>query len=172
MQSSKKNILIAIFGLLLALALFAFIRNPDLLSASILSLQDAETIRANKRDIWYKNEWNILDTFVSDQLTDINSLTFSIIYDPQDIDIDTNNIMTQVPYEIVSKDQDMIIIKFVNFSGWDYDYNQSLFELPYKWDMPQILISQWIANLKSWDQKQLSIWLLNDHNKDYHQDFN
>ena len=167
MQKFKTNILIFWLAILLSVSLFYVTENTAMFSASILSLQDEEIIKAKSRDIWYKNEWNILDTFLSDKLDGISSITFSVIYDNENVELDLKKLDSQTEYEIVSANDGGVVIKFTNFSGIDYDYRQSLFELPFtgdKWTISQILISEWTVNLFNWENKNLSIWLLNSEN--------
>ncbi len=164
MQRFKTNIIIFWLAIVLSVSLFYITENTSLFSASILSLQDAETIKAKSRDIWYKNEWNILDTFLSEQLQSISSITFSVIYDNANIDLNLEKLDSQTDYEIISDNEGGVVIKFTNFSGIDYDYHQSLFELPFtgdRWSMSQVLISEWMVNLFNWEHKNLSIGLLN-----------
>ena len=164
MQRFKTNIIIFWLAIVLSVSLFYVTENTSLFSASILSLQDAETIKAKSRDIWYKNEWNILDTFLSEQLQSISSITFSVIYDNNNIDLNLEKLDSQTDYEIISDNEWGVVIKFTNFSGIDYDYHQSLFELPFtgdKWDMSKVLISEWMVNLFNGENKNLSIGLLN-----------
>ncbi len=172
MDKLKTNIIIFLIAIVLSTALFYATEHPELFSASILSLQDAETIEAQNRDIWYKNEWNILDTFLSYDLQNISSITFSVIYDYQNTNLDIQKIDAQTEYEIIADSEWGVVIKFTNFSWIKYDYQQSLFELPFKWEMPTVLISEWTADLLNWDHKLLSIWLLNTDETEYHQDFN
>jgi hypothetical protein len=78
------------------------------------------------------------------------------------------NIDSQTNYKIISDNEWGVVIKFTNFSGIDYDYKQSLFELPFTWDrgtMSTVLISEWMVNLFNWDHKNLSIGLLNTDSK-------
>ncbi len=164
MQRFKTNAMILLVAMWLSIMLFYVTENSSFFSASILSLQDAETIKAQSRDIWYKNEWNILDTFVSEQLQGISSITFSVIYDFEKIQLDVKKLDSQTEYEIISTEDGGIVIKFTNFSGVDYDYNLSLFELPFtgdNWEVSKVLISEWVVNLFNGDNKSLSIWLLN-----------
>jgi len=172
MKRLKTNAMIFVVAVLLSIVLFYTSKNPDLFSASILSLQDAETIKAKSRDVWYKNEWNILDTFLSDKLQNISNITFSIIYDQDNTNLKLEKFDCQTNYEILSSEEGSIVIKFTNFSGIDYDYQQSLFELPFNWQMSKVLISEGMANLFNWENKNLSIWLLNSDDVDYHQTFN
>lgn len=172
MNRLTTNIIIFLAAILFSVALLYATKNPDLFSASVLSLQDAETIKAKSRDIWYKNEWNVLDTFISEKLIWINNVVFSVIYDYENIDLDLTKIDSQTKYEIMSNNEGFVVIKFTNFSGIKYDYQQSLFELPFAWDLKTVLISEATANLSNWDSKSLSIWLLNSDNIDYHQTFN
>ncbi len=172
MKRFKTNAMILLVAILFSAVLFYTTQNPDLFSASVLSLQDAETIKAKSRDVWYKNEWNILDTFLSDELQDISSITFSVIYDQDNTDLNLDKFDCQTNYEILSSEEGSVVIKFTNFSGIDYDYQQSLFELPFNWEMPTVLISEGMANLFNGENKNLSIWLLNSDDVDYHQTFN
>lgn len=172
MNRITTNILILLAAIFLSVALLYATKNPDLFSASILSLQDAETIKAKSRDVWYKNEGNVLDTFISQDLKNISSITFSVIYDYENIDLDLSQLDSQTKYEILSNDEWWIVIKFTSFSWIDYDYNQSLFELPFNGDDHTVLISEWKVNLLNWDNKYLAIWSLNSDNIQYHKAFN
>jgi len=156
-------------AILFSLVLFYFMENPVFFSASILSLQDAQTMIANHWDLAYKNEKNVLDVFVSDTIKNINELSVSIIYDDQEVQIDLDNIKQQCDYEIVSQMGWSLILKFKNFN-WKFDYGQSLFELPFWGKEPSILLSEWSVLLLNWNNKTLSIWSLNQ-NKDSHHGF-
>jgi len=172
MQRFKTNIIIFWLAIILSVALFYMTENTSLFSASVLSLQDAQTIEAKSRDIWYKNEWNILDTFISQELKNISSITFSVIYDYENIELDLTSIDAQTKFEILSNDEWWIVIKFTNFSWIDYDYKQSLFELPFNWEDHAVLISEGKVSMLNGDNKYLSIWSLNSNNIEYHKTFN
>lgn len=141
--------------------------NPNFFSASILSLQDAQTIKANAWDMAYKNEKNILDVFVSDTLKDIRQISISIIYDDQDNTIQLDKIKSQVDYEVLTETLGAISLKFINLNS-GFDHQKSLFELPFLWETPSILISEWSILLSNWENKNLSIWLLNQNSDEYH----
>ena len=102
MKRFKTNAIIFLGAIFLSVTLLYVTKNLSMFSASILSLQDAETIKAKNRDIGYKNEGNILDTFLSDQLHGISSITFSVIYDNKNIDLYIDKISSQTEYEILS----------------------------------------------------------------------
>ncbi|HKL44407.1 MAG TPA: hypothetical protein VJ892_03950 [Candidatus Absconditabacterales bacterium] len=172
MKRIKTNAMIFVVAVLLSVVLFYTTKNPDLFSASILSLQDAETIKAKSRDVGYKNEGNILDTFLSDKLQNISNITFSIIYDKENINLNLEKFDSQTEYEILSSQEGSFVVKFTNFSGIDYDYQKSLFELPFDGEMQNVLISEGMANLFNGENKNLSIGLLNSDDVDYHQSFN
>lgn len=63
MKKFRTNVMIFLVAVFLSVVLFYFTENPSFFSASILSLQDAETMKANSWDIGYKNENKILDVF-------------------------------------------------------------------------------------------------------------
>jgi len=87
-----------------------------------------------------------------------------VIYDNENIDLNLAKLDSQTDYEIISDNEWGVVIKFTNFSGIDYDYKQSLFELPFtgdRWTLSKVLISEWMVNLFNWENKNLSIGLLN-----------
>ena len=83
----KTNIIILILAAICAVVLFYFTENPGLFSASVISLQESEKMKENNWDIAYKNDSQILDVFLSDSLQDVSNITISIIYDPQNAEI-------------------------------------------------------------------------------------
>ena len=169
MHRFKTNIIIFWLAIVLSTSLFYLTQSSVLFSASVLSLQDAETIKAKSRDVWYKNKNNILDVFLSKKLININNIKFSIIYDQSNIELDMPQISSQTEYKIISNNDWELVIKFVRFWEIDYDYSQSLFELPFHWDSQitsQILIADWVANLANLEDKKLAVGVLNtDKNK-------
>lgn len=167
----KTNIIIIVLAFFAAVGLLYFTENSDFFSASIISLQDAETMRKNNRDIWYKNQSDMLDVFVSDNLKDINNLTISIIYDPSNTTIDVSQIVPQwsLYSEVLTDLPWNLVLKFSNFSGW-FDYQNSLFELPFvaSSDVYNAIISQATIISYGWDSQPLSIWLLNENQDSSH----
>ena len=168
MKKLGTNVMIFIVAILFSVVLFYFTENPSFFSASILSLQDAQTMKANAWDIWYKNENSILDVFVSDDLKNIQKLSLTIFYDKDDVSFNFQEIDSQVDYQKISDNQDWILIlDFSNFSS-NYNYNNSLFELPFISTQAWVVLSEWVVSFANWKNKSLSIWLLNQHSDDYH----
>lgn len=156
----KTDILLFIIAIPIALILFFVLDNPELLSASIISLQEQSIMKENRRDLWYKNEWNTLDVFLDDSLNDLDYVTISIIYDENEVSLNAQDIITQTDYEILWNTTWSLLIQFTNFSKSDYDYLNSLFELKYIWE-PSILVGEAQAFLFSGINKILAIWSLN-----------
>jgi hypothetical protein len=46
-----------------------------------------------------------LDTFLSDELQSISSITFSVIYDAENIDLNLEKLDSQTEYEIISDNE-------------------------------------------------------------------
>lgn len=165
------NICILIVAAITAVFLFYFTENPWFFSASIISLQDSEKMKNNNWDIWYKNDSNMLDVFVSDSLTDISSLTLSIIYDPQNASLDPDQIIAQesLNTDILTNTPWLLVIKFSDFTWW-FNYQNSLFELPFSADedMYHALLSEATVLSNNGENKPLSIWLLNETWELYH----
>jgi ABC-type oligopeptide transport system substrate-binding subunit len=116
MKRLRTNTIILLVAMLFSVALFYFVENPNLFSASILSLKDAQIMIENHRDLAYKNEHNVLDVYISDTIKDINENSVSIIYNELDVQIDLDKIKAQTDYEILSQTTGMLILKFKNFN--------------------------------------------------------
>lgn len=161
----KTNVIILILSLLTAIVLFYFTENPWFFSASIISLQDIEKMKENNRDIWYKNDSNILDVFISENLDNIFNLTISIIFDPDNTKIDENDLIIQDNLNIntLSKEPWILVLRISNFDSW-FDYKNSLFELPFSASdsIYNALLSEAVVVSVNWDTRHLSVWLLNE----------
>lgn len=161
----KTNIIILFLALVLAIVLFYFTENPWFFSASIISLQDVEKMKENNWDIWYKNDSDMLDVFVSENLKDISNLTISIIYDPDNTEINSDDLILQgnLQTDILSEIPGVLVLKITDFTGW-FDYQNSLFELPFSAsdDVYNALLSEAVVVSLDGENKPLSIWLLNE----------
>ena len=163
----KTNIIIFIIAIPLALWLFVLFENPKFLSASVISLQEQEAMKENNWDLWYKNEWNTLDVYLDEKVENLDYLTLSIAYDPDNISFDIDNIDTQIEYKILSNEDGNLLIQFNNFSNKNFDYKNSLFMLKFTGDNPSILVSQATAFLFTWTNKLLSIGSLNPYRQSH-----
>lgn len=159
----KTNIIIFIIAIPIALWLFILLENPKFLSASVISLQEQEAMKENNWDLWYKNEWNILDIYLDEKIDNLDYLTVSIAYDPDSVSLDLDNIDTQTEYKVLSNDDGNLLIQFNNFSNKNFDYKNSLFMLKFTGDNPSILVSQATAFLFTWVNRLLSVWSLNQY---------
>ena len=159
----KTNIIIFIIAIPLALWLFVLLENSKFLSASVISLQEQEAMKENNWDLWYKNEWNTLDVYLDEKLENLDYLTLSIAYDPDNISFDIGNIDTQIEYKILSNEDGNLLIQFNNFSNKNFDYKNSLFMLKFIWEDPNILVSQVTAFLFTWTDRPLAVWSLNQY---------
>ena len=159
----KTNIIIFIIAIPLAVWLFVLFENPKFLSASVISLQEQEAMKENNWDLGYKNEWNTLDVYLDEKVENLDYLTLSIAYDPDNIIFDLDDLDTQVEYKILSNEDGNLLIQFSNFSNRNFDYKNSLFMLKFTWDDTSILVSQATGLLFTWINKLLSIGSLNSY---------
>ena len=167
----KTNIIILILAIICAVALFYFTENPCFFSASIISLRESEEMKKNNWDLAYKNDSQVLDVFLSDSLQDVSNITISIIYDPQNADINPGDIVIQsnLVSNILSDTPWLLVIKIDNFTWW-FNYQNSLFELPFSTtdDIYNILLSEATIVSVDGENKPLSIGVLNNIDKTYH----
>ena len=159
----RTNIIIFLIAIPVALWLFFVLENPNFLSASVISVEQHEVMKENKRDIWYTNEWNVLDVFLDDKVENLDYLTVSIAYDQDNVSFDLDNIDAQAEYKVLSNEDWNLLIQFNNFSNKNFDYKNSLLMLKFTWDNPSILVSQATAFLLTWNNKPLAIWSLNPY---------
>jgi len=161
----KTNIIILVLAVICAVALFYFTENPWLFSASIISLQESEEMKKNNWDIAYKNDAQVLDVFLSDSLQDVSNITISIIYDPQNAEVNPWDIVIQpnLTTDILSQTPWLLVIKINNFTWW-FDYQNSLLELPFSSsdNVYNILLSEATIMSIDGENKPLSIGILNN----------
>ena len=100
---------------------------------------------------------------IDEKVDNLDYLTLSIVYDPENISFDVDDIDTQTDYKILSNEGGNLLIQFNNFSNKNFDYKNSLFTLKFTWDNPSILISQANWFLFTWTDKLLSVWSLNQY---------
>lgn len=166
LQRIVTNTKIFIFALIIALGIFIVVKNPGLFQASVLMMEDRETLLANQWDIGYKNTNNLLDVFIAEELKDFTTLRFSVILDPQEVLVDFLHIDSQLPYQISNQTPGSFDIILTLSTG--LDYGQSLFMVPFTWATPSILLSEGNVIMANGDMQWLAIWNL-DKNKTSHQ---
>lgn len=159
MKLFTKNIFILITWVFFAIALFFLTKNPDLMMGSIMTLQEKMQIEDNWRDLAYKTDKNILDVFLADQWNKtIKKVTLYVLYDNDSITIDYTKFTHQWQSLLNNSDGELIIelVPEKNF-----DYTQSILELPFSGETDKILVSEASFTLVNYDQEPLAIWLLN-----------
>lgn len=155
-------------SLLIAVVVFVVVKNPDLFQASVLLLEDRETMQANQRDIGYKNTSGVLDVFISENVQDFTEILFTVTLDPANVTVDFTKIDSQFPYEISNQKEDGFDIRVVPATLSGLDYGQSLFMIPFSWSNPYILLSEGTTTLGNGDMQALAIGNL-DEGKTLHQ---
>ncbi len=105
----KKNSLLALWAAIVASGIFYVVQNPDMFTASILSLQEQQFIKEKQRDIAYKTINGYVDIFVAPHLNNIKELTCTITFDPETIRIDTNTITGQATRTVQEMPGELII---------------------------------------------------------------
>jgi len=159
----KTNLIIFLAAIPVAIWLFFLSENLNIFSASVISLKDQEAMKENNRDLWYKNDWNTLDIYLDEKVDNLDYLTLSIVYDPENISFNIDDIDTQTDYKILSNEAGSLLVQFNNFSNKNFDYKNSLFMLKFTWDDPSILVSQATAFLFTWTDRPLAVWSLNSY---------
>ena len=94
---------------------FLYAKNgSSLLQANVLATKEKTTIENNKWDIAYKNENNLFQIFVGDEVKNIDTLTLSITYDPETIVLKQAD--PKGKYTIDANEKGNLILTFKNIS--------------------------------------------------------
>lgn len=144
-------------ALLIAVVTFVVVKNPDLFQASVLLLEDKQTMHTNQRDIGYKNTSGVLDVFISENVQDFTDIVFGVTLDPTNVTPDFTKIESQFPYEIIDQTSDGFRIRLTRATLSGLDYGQSLFVIPFSGTNAYILLSEGIATLGNGDSQALAI---------------
>lgn len=159
MKVFTKNIFILITGIFFAVALFFLTKNPNLMMWSIMTLQEKLQIEDNWRDLAYKTDKNILDVFLADQWKKtIKKLTLYVLYDDDNIIIDYTKFIHQGK-SLLNNNGGELIIELTPEEN--FDYSQSILELPFSGETDKILVSEANFTLVNYNQETLAIWALN-----------
>ena len=157
--SIKQNIAIIIGAACVALGIFFVTKNPNILMAIVLSLQEKTFIAAKWRDIAYKtNSWYV-DIFMSEKLETPKNIDISISFNKDTVTIDTKNLSWQGTRTVKNPDENNVIIQ--STPEQTVDKSQSIVLLPFTGEIKDILLSEAVANLNDGSQKNLSIGSLN-----------
>lgn len=144
----------------MATSIFYVIKNPDIFTASVLSLQEKSFITQKWRDIAYKNTGWLIDIFIWEQIEPPVDISFTIIFDKDNVTIDAEQISGQGTRTFSTPDQNSIIIH--EKISQNTDKNQSIIMLPFTGENKNILLSEAVAKFYDGQEKNLSIGTLNE----------
>ncbi len=156
----KKNSMMVIGAAILASWIFYVVNNPDLFTASILSLQEQNFITEKWRDIAYKTNSGYVDIFLAKDKETPTQIDFIISFDKNTVSIDPENLSGQGTRTYNNPDKESIII--TSTPDQNVDKNQSIIMLPFNGALRDILLSEAVATFANKKDKNLSIWSLND----------
>ena len=156
----RRNSMTLLWAALLASGIFYVVNNPDVFTASILSLQEQNFIIEKWRDIAYKTNSGYVDIFIVETLETPAKIDFTISFDKDTVSIDTNNLSGQGTRTLSNPDENNITIQSI--PNQNVDKSQSLIMLPFTGDSTDILLSEAVAQMNNGETKNLSIGSLNE----------
>lgn len=124
----KKNSGIVFGAAVLALGIFYVVNNPNLFTASILSLQEQNVITEAGRDIAYKTNEGYVDIFLSETLETPKQIDFTISFAENTVTIDPENISGQGTWSYTKNTNEIYIQSLPNEN---IDKTQSVIMLPF-----------------------------------------
>lgn len=139
------------FAGIFSLAIIFLVKHPDLLQASVLNATELSLIKANKRDIAYKQDEKILDLFFSSSISKF-PVTIVLSHSPE-ISFDMHNISWQCPFTIFDSRQEITII---SVDCPSFDYNESILILPFDGESKDVLIEE-AYYTTNWKKENFSI---------------
>lgn len=158
--SWKQNIGIIIAAAVVAVGIFYVVKNPEIFTASVLSLQEKSFIVEKWRDIAYKTNSGYVDIFLSEKWEIPTMINFTISFDTRTVSIDTQNMSGQGTRRVNTPNTNDIDIQ--SFPNQNMDKSQSLIMIPFTGEMRDILLSEAVAKLGDGTDKNLSIGSLNE----------
>ena len=140
----------------LASGIFYVVNNPDVFTASILSLQEQEFIEEQWWDIAYKTNSGYLDIFLAENKKTPQQIDFTVSFDKDTVTIDPENLSGQGTRTYSNPDENSIII---TMTPTNIIKKESLIMLPFTGESTDILLSEALM-----DGKWSSIGSLNEIN--------
>lgn len=136
----RRNSMTLLGAAILASGIFYVVNNPDMFTASILSLQEQEFIAEKGRDIAYKTNSGYVDIFLSEKMETPASIDFTISYDKDTVSIDPANISGQGTRTYSNPDDMSIMITSMPDNA--VIKSESLIMLPFTGDIEDIILSE------------------------------
>ena len=150
----KRNSMTLLGAAILASGIFYVVNNPDLFTASILSLQEQNFIAEAWRDVAYKTNEGYVDIFLGENTETTKQINFTISFNEETITIDPENLSGQGTWSYTNTNNEILIQSTPNIN---MDKTQSLIMLPFTGAVHDILLSE-----ATTDEKNLSIGSLNE----------
>lgn len=145
------NIGIILFAGIFSLAILFLIKHPNLLQASVLNIDEINTIKTNKRDIAYKNNNNLMDIFFDDTISQ-NPIKIILSYDPW-LYLDFTSASGQCQFTVISSNKDNTLL---DINCTTFLPEESILMIPFSWENNDILIEEAYYILEQ-SKKNLSI---------------
>lgn len=153
----KRNSMTLLGAAILASGIFYVVNNPDMFTASILSLQEQEFIEEKWWDIAYKTDNGYVDIFLAEKREIPQKIDFTVSFDKDTVTIDPENLSGQGTRSYNIPDESNIFITSLPQST--LIKSESLIILPFTGESTDILLSEAII-----DGKWASIGSLNEIN--------
>lgn len=159
MKSSQhlKTLLILIVAPCLALSLFWLTRDWTDLTASVLDLQELQTIAEHHRGVAYKTENQHFELFGSAQSQHAERLSFEILYHPEKVAFKLDQASG---FNLLSLTQDEGRLLGMLGKTSDLPLEEGWFQLPFSGDAEQIVLGE-VSLFDGKGAKELSVGNLN-----------
>ena len=138
LKGISKYIIIIILGILLAFFVARIQYDTKDLAASVLSLTEKDFFESTKWDAWYKKENQVFEVFLAEQVRNEWPLSISILYSPDEISWQTENLKTNYSVNSLKENEWNLTLDIDWYEKWNF--SEWIFELPYSWDSKEITL--------------------------------
>ncbi len=159
MKSSQhlKTLLILVVAPCLALSFFWLTRDWSRLTASVLDLQELQTIEEHHRGLAYKTNNQQFELFGSTQAQNADRLTFEVIYHPEKVEFKLDQASG---FNLLSLTQEEGRILGMLGKTINLPLEEGWFQLPFSGDAEQIVLGE-VSFFDGAVEKELSVGNLN-----------
>jgi len=136
--SLSKHVLIIVIGALLALILALISYSSKDFSASVLLLQERQFIQQSHWDAAYKKIDQQLELFITSQLQDLDQLFVSVLFSPNDVEIDILEITSPYTWNLIEEYRGHILLDISAFATGNVD--EGIILIPFSGEMEDITV--------------------------------
>lgn len=113
---------------------------------------------AHDRDVGYKTQDGVLDVYLSSEVWEVTELEVEVLFSEDGMQLYLWDMEYQWAVEVLVEEAGRYVFRFSKL--WEIDFTESLFVLPFVWEVHQLLVWQ-----VRWSNDNLRVGNLNTEDK-------